>query len=43
VEQMCKESKKTWKEKAVSRNAELKSVKKELTRQHIRAESWRSK
>lgn len=40
---MCKESEKNWKEKAVSRNAELKSVKKELKRQHIRAESWRSK
>lgn len=40
---MCKESKKTWKEKAVSYNSELKSVKKELKRQHIRAESWRSK
>lgn len=40
---MCKEREKTWKEKAVSRNVELKSVKKELTRQHIRAESWRSK
>lgn len=40
---MCKERKKTWKEKAVIRNEELKSVKKELKRQHIRAESWRSK
>ena len=40
---MCKESEKNWKEKAVSRNLELKSVKKELNRQHIRAESWRSK
>lgn len=40
---MNKESEKNWKEKAVSRSSELKSVKKEWKRQHIRAEFWRLK